>query len=207
MLELVPAWKTSVSSILIDDTDPTKSMRDLKFMTLEQEKFILAHELGHIALKHHDDTKKYTECKLSYLIEKLEYEADLFAYNWYKSELYNDLFRFSKARIDDKKLNEAVASHMLFCGNIELIFIYFDIFERYHEYLSDVCTDLKIPCYLPSIPKPLSRYERIKMFHINEFAMSNGFNDYIKDLLNNSITYMCSLPKDEFIKKVKEIML
>ncbi|GFZ32442.1 hypothetical protein CSC2_29680 [Clostridium zeae] len=184
------------SAMLFDKAD----IFIIKEIIMNQVDFMMAHEYGHILLKHktQDEIKTNEEMEQSF---KNEYEADNFALNWIRKSEARAI-RINKEDCKNQKDYNNIQLHDLRnrkIEDIELLFTFFEMFDFVYQRILKVM-DKEIKRSKNTHPTALLRRMNIKQFY--DGNIDTKLMNYAEDFVRRMKAYMDSLSDDEIKRKI-----
>jgi hypothetical protein len=187
-----------------------------------QISFLIAHEIGHVALGHPGIKAAFqvesTTCgKLTYFeFEHMyEYEADAFALDWLRSKVINS-FRYhlhptrtcgpKKLAGAAEKLTEALSDYAHFYTSVELLFIIIHFLEAFYHRLTQLVPELPVRALMTSHPAALERWRRLQQHCVYDIPLGSGFNEYATELLSNVLEYITTVSSESIGALIKEAL-
>jgi hypothetical protein len=217
---LTPAYRVPSLSILFGQP----AVGTVKGITDAQITFLIAHEIGHIALEHpssrataptHSGQTQAKGINHFNLEHTFEYEADAFAMEWQRSKVLNDFRYFlhpkrryskrkwsSTAKSMDNSLNDYAYFHL----GVGTLFLVIHVLDAIYKILTKKVEGLASPPQIMSHPAPVQRWARLQTRSICDLPMPSEFYAYSKELLGNVIEYASGLPAENVQALIKEVL-
>jgi hypothetical protein len=215
---LTAAYKVPSLSILLGE----RAVGTVKGVTDAQIAFLIAHEIGHIALEHPfssatqlaqnglTQTREIGQFNFEHIFE---YEADAFAIEWQRSKVLNDFRYFMNPKRTGKKqkwsssvqsMNNSLNDYAYFHKGVGTLFLVIHFLEAVYDILSAKVEGLARPPQIASHPGPMDRWSKLERHSICDLPITSEFYIYSKELLGNVVDYASSLQAETLQALIKE---
>lgn len=214
---LVPAEYLYALNILFSNDD----VNTIKRMTDTQVGFLLAHEYGHIILKHQgsrqvfpnssskENQEQFDHIKYNH---SLEYEADMFAIGYFRSQSLNYLrYQLHPKRSKDEKTSKKTLEDSADYLNssvkrftyVSILFYTIEFMESLFEKISNRLQKSNWPETSKSHPKAINRLNRIQNHCMFDIPFEDELCLYVKDFYHKILLHLDSINDKELNDLIK----
>jgi len=202
----------------------TDDLMRCKDITAKQITFLLAHEIGHIMLKHNSksnlSTAIYDQRDKDVITSArilrynrdwlLEFDADEFAFNLFKTACFNRLqvveFKNeTEEASSDWDVGSIVHDWLSFRISIELLFLFVSLTEKLSNLLKSRIRGFDTLPSAESHPPASERLNRLREFHYFDLGPDIQFIPFVENISEEWFQYYSSFPTSIIENQVREI--
>lgn len=183
----------------------------IRHYTNDQIKFLLCHEYGHIALKHREEKSDFNSNDEYIKFEnKQEYDADIFALNFFRSNTSNLLRKSLHPNQIAKRKNpldqpvDIIVDFNLAIEAINTLFVILAIMELFENNLTLILPDIFKGTENTSHPPALERIKNIRNHSIFDIPSKSKYLQNITEIQQRLNIFFNITDKDLIKQKIKQ---
>lgn len=189
-----------------------------KSFTYHQVTFLVAHEIGHLVLNHHGKSNSFhfnsktsdLEAKIINRDHFLEFEADIFGLNFFRSKVLNEMrYNLNRKNLKDKKdkerlklIDTTLNTQFESIQSVRCLFLIMSFIERSVDYILQI-TNGNMP--IKTHPSALNRLNRLKLIDSFDIPVKEGIELYYEEFLGLIHDFLKEKPVEDLIEQINAI--